>query len=52
MPEQVGPIVKSTWTRKTPLRPTMGSARQTGRALEKVLEGMGMGGAIIRPSFL
>lgn len=42
MPEQVGPTVKSTWTRKTPLRPIMGSARQTGRAHLQVVPGDGV----------
>ena len=31
MPEQVGLTVKSTWIRKTPSRPIMGSARRTGK---------------------
>lgn len=31
-PEQVGPTVRNMWTRKMPLRPITGSARQTGRA--------------------
>jgi hypothetical protein len=55
MPEQVGPTVRSTWTRKTPLRPITGSARQTGRALrylEKVIGGLETGVAIVQPSVL
>lgn len=44
MPEQVGPTVRSTWTRKMPLRPITGSARQTGRAHLRAVPGRSLEG--------
>lgn len=41
MPDQVGLTVKSMLTRRMPLKPIMGSARQTGKAAVVTCAGRG-----------